>query len=123
MHAALENLVVRIPMQDLKMAITAILIQRESGGNLAEVLEKTSHMIRERFRLKKQVRVHTAQGRMTGIVLTILPIGLGFGLWLVNPDNESMLWRRHFGVLMLIYATISLIIGSAIIQKIVRLKV
>jgi tight adherence protein B len=123
MRTALENMVRRVPLQDLKMAITAIIIQRESGGNLAEVLEKTSHMVRERFRLKKQVRVHTAQGRMTGIVLTILPIGLGFGLWIVNPENESLLWTRAIGIKLLIGAAISLTIGTALIQKIVRLKV
>ncbi len=123
MRTSLENLVKRVPLQDLKMAITAIIIQRESGGNLAEVLEKTSHMVRERFRLKKQVKVHTAQGRMTGLVLTILPIGLGLGLWIVNPENESLLWTREIGVKLLIGAGISLAIGTALIQKIVRLKV
>ncbi len=123
MRTSLENLVKRVPLQDLKMAITAIIIQRESGGNLAEVLEKTSHMVRERFRLKKQVKVHTAQGRMTGLVLTILPIGLGVGLWIVNPENESLLWTREIGVKLLIGAGISLVIGTAFIQKIVRMKV
>lgn len=123
MRTALENLVKRVPLQDLKMSITAIIIQRESGGNLAEVLEKTAQMVRERFRLKKQVMVHTAQGRMTGIVLTILPIALGFGLWIVNPENESLLWRREIGIKLLIGAACSLILGSAIIQKIIRLKV
>jgi tight adherence protein B len=123
MRTALDNLVKRVPLQDLKMAVTAIIIQRESGGNLAEVLEKTSYMVRERFRLKKQVRVHTAQGRLTGLVLTVLPIGLGFGLWLLNPENESLLWRREIGIKLLIGAGISLIIGTACIQKIVRLKV
>jgi tight adherence protein B len=123
MRTALDNLVNRVPLQDLKMAITAIIIQRESGGNLAEVLEKTSYMVRERFRLKKQVKVHTAQGRLTGLVLTILPIALGFGLWIVNPENESLLWKRDIGIKLLIGAVISLIIGTAFIQKIVRLKV
>jgi tight adherence protein B len=123
LRVALDNLVRRVPLQDLKMAITAIVIQRESGGNLAEVLEKTSYMIRERFRLKKQVSVHTAQGRMTGLVLTILPIALGFGLYLLNPENESLLWRRELGVKLLIGAVCSLIIGTALIQKIVRMKV
>lgn len=123
MRVALENLVKRVPLQDLKMAITAIVIQRESGGNLAEVLEKTAHMVRERFRLKKQVRVHTAQGRMTGLVLTILPIALGIGLYILNPDNESLLWKRDIGIKLLIAAGCSLTIGTALIQKIVRLKV
>jgi tight adherence protein B len=123
MRIALDNLVHRVPLSDLKMAVTAIVIQRESGGNLAEVLEKTAHMVRERFRLKKQVKVHTAQGRMTGLVLTILPIGLGLGLYIVNPENESLLWRREIGVKLLIGAACSLAVGTALIQKIVRLKV
>lgn len=123
MRNALDNLVARVPLQDLKMAVTAIIIQRESGGNLAEVLEKTAFMVRERFRLKRQVRTHTAQGRMTGLVLTILPIALGFGLYLINPENESLLWHRELGIKLLIAATVSLIIGTALIQKIVRLKV
>jgi len=123
MRLALENLVKRVPLQDLKMAITAIVIQRESGGNLAEVLEKTAHMVRERFRLKKQVSVHTAQGRMTGMVLTILPIALGIGLYILNPENESLLWRREIGVKLLIGGACSLVIGTLWIQKIVRMKV
>ena len=64
-------------MQDLKIVVTAILIQRESGGNLAEVFDKAAYVIRERFRLKRQVRVHTAQGRLTGWILSFLPIVLG----------------------------------------------
>src|ERR1039458_6566116 len=77
LKAALENLIKRVPLQDLRIFSTAIMIQKESGGNLAEVLDKTSHVIRERFRLKRQVGVHTAQGRMTGWVLTLLPVVLG----------------------------------------------
>ena len=71
MKAALENLIARVPLQDLKITSTAILIQKESGGNLAEVLDKTSYVIRERFRLKRQIMVHTAQGRLTGLILTL----------------------------------------------------
>ncbi len=66
----------RVPIQDLMIVATAIMIQKESGGNLAEVLDKTSHVIRERFRLQRQVRTHTAQGRMTGWILTLLPVVL-----------------------------------------------
>ena len=70
MKAALDNLLNRVPLQDLKITTTAIMIQKESGGNLAEVLDKTAHVIRERFRLKRQIMVHTAQGRLTGLILT-----------------------------------------------------
>jgi tight adherence protein B len=122
-RVALENLTARIPLQDLKIVVTAILIQRESGGNLAEVLEKTAYVIRQRFRLKKQVMVHTAQGRLTGYILTILPIALGFALYIINPDMMSLLWKREIGVKLLIAAGAMLVIGTLIIQKIVRMEV
>jgi len=120
---ALENLTTRIPLQDLKIVVTAILIQRESGGNLAEVLEKTAYVIRQRFRLKKQVMTHTAQGRLTGWILTILPIALGFALYMMNPDMMSLLWRREIGVKLLFAAGGMLVVGTLVIQKIVRMEV
>ncbi len=123
MRASLESMIERVPLPDLKMAVTAIIIQRESGGNLAEVLEKTSYMIRQRFRLRKQIMVHTAQGRMTGLVLTILPIALGVGLYIINPKNMSLLWTRDIGIKLLIGAGCSLVVGTICIQKIVRIKV
>lgn len=123
LRVALDNLVTRIPLQDLRMTVTAILIQRESGGNLAEVLEKTSYVIRQRFRLKKQVMVHTAQGRLTGWILTILPIALGIGLYMVNPDTMSLLWKRDIGIKLMWCAAGMLVLGSVIIQKIVRMDV
>jgi len=123
LRTALENLTGRIPLQDLKIVVTAILIQRESGGNLAEVLEKTAYVIRQRFRLKRQVMVHTAQGRMTGWILTILPIALGIGLYIVNPGTESLLWKREIGVKLLFAAGGMLTVGSMLIQKIVRMDV
>jgi len=66
-------------------------------NNLAEILEKAAHIIRDRFRLKRQIRVHTAQGRLTGWILAILPVVLGLGLYLVNPENMSLLWKRLDG--------------------------
>lgn len=123
MRASLDNLVERVPLQDLKMAMTAIIIQRESGGNLAEVLDKTSYMIRQRFRLKKQIMVHTAQGRLTGLILTVLPVALGIGLYIINPENTRLLWTRDIGIKLLIAAGISLVIGTIAIQKIVRIRI
>lgn len=123
LRTALDNLLVRVPIQDLRMSITAILIQRESGGNLAEVLEKTAWVIRQRFRLKKQVSVHTAQGRLTGWILTILPIGLGIALYFINPKTESLLWTRPIGIKLLWGAAAMLTIGTVVIQKIVRMEV
>jgi tight adherence protein B len=120
---AMENLVTRVPLQDLKIAVTAILIQKESGGNLAEVLDKTSYVIRERFRLRRQVRVHTAQGRLTGWILSLLPLVLGVGLYLINPQNMSILWTRAIGIKLLYASGAMTIIGALIIRKIVNMEV
>jgi tight adherence protein B len=123
LKSALDNLVTRVPLQDVKIVSTAILIQRESGGNLAEVLEKTSQVIRERFRLKRQVLTHTAQGRLTGWILTLLPVVLGVLLYLVNPDLMSLLWKKELGVKLLYAAGIMIVIGGMIIRKIVNMDV
>jgi len=99
------------------------LIQKESGGNLAEVLDKTAHVIRERFRLRREVQTRTAQGRMTGWVLTLLPVVLAFALYCVNPDMMSLLWKRDIGVKLLWTASIMIVIGGLIIRKIVNLDI
>ncbi len=123
LRTAMENMITRMPLQDLRIVSTAILIQKESGGNLAEVLDKTAHVIRERFRLKREVRVYTAQGRMTGWILSFLPILLGIGLYLLNPDTMSLLWKRPIGIKLLYTAGTMTIVGALIIRKIVNLDV
>jgi tight adherence protein B len=123
LRIAMENLLARMPMQDMRIVATAILIQKESGGNLAEVLDKSAHVIRERFTLKRQIRTHTAQGRLTGWILSFLPVVLGIGLYLVNPDTMSILWKRPIGVKLLYTAAGMTIAGSLIIRKIVRMEV
>ena len=123
LRVAMANLITRVPLQDLRIAVTAILIQKESGGNLAEVLEKTAYVIRQRFRLKRQIQVHTAQGRLTGLILTLLPVVLGIGLYIVNPDAMSLLWTRPIGIKLLWAAAGMLVVGTALIQKIVRMDV
>lgn len=123
MRTALEHLVERIPLQDLKIVVTAILIQRESGGNLAELLEKAAVVLRERFRLRRQVMTHTAQGRMTGWILTLMPPLLGFALYLLNPKDESLLWTTPIGIKLLIGAGCSLLVGTLWIQKIIRIDI
>ena len=123
LRTAMENLLARVPLQDMRIVATAILIQKESGGNLAEVLEKSTHVIRERFTLKRQIRIHTAQGRLTGWILSFLPVVLGIGLYLVNPDTMSILWKRPIGVKLLYTAASMTIAGSLIIRKIVRMDV
>lgn len=123
LRSALENLVERIPLQDLKIVVTAILIQRDSGGNLAELLEKAAIVIRERFRLRRQVMVHTAQGRLTGWILTLLPVILGFALYCLNPKTMSLLWTKPIGIKLLITAGAMLVVGTFCIQKIVRIDI
>jgi tight adherence protein B len=123
MKTALENLIVRVPLQDMKITTTAILIQKESGGNLAEVLDKTSHVIRERFRLKKQIMVHTAQGRLTGVVLTALPIVLGIGIYFVDPGMISILWHRDIGIDLMWGAAGLICLGGFVIYQIVNIDV
>jgi tight adherence protein B len=123
LRTALDNLVTRVPLQDMRIVTTAILIQKESGGNLAEVLDKAAYLIRERFRLKRQVRIHTAQGRLTGWILSFLPIVLGVSLYLVNPENMSLLWKRDIGIKLLYTAAGMTITGALIIRKIVRMDV
>ncbi|HVC46547.1 MAG TPA: type II secretion system F family protein [Terracidiphilus sp.] len=123
LKTALDNMTARMPTQDLKIVVTAIVIQKETGGNLAEVLENTSTVIRGRFRLKRQVRTHTAQGRLTGFVLTCLPIALGCALYFVNPKMMSILWQRPVGLHLLYAAGIMIVIGGLIIRKIVNMDV
>ncbi len=123
LKTALENMVNRMPVQDLRIVVTAIMIQKESGGNLAEVLEKTSQVIRERFRLKRQVMTHTAQGRLTGVILTLLPVVLGFAIYFINPKMMSLLWTRELGIKLLYTAAGMIIVGGLIIRKIVNMDV
>jgi tight adherence protein B len=123
LRTAMDNLVARIPVHDLRIITTAILIQRASGGNLAEVLDKAAYLIRERFRLRRQVRIHTAQGRLTGWILSFLPVVLGLLLYWVNPEDMSLLWHRQFGIKLLYGAGIMTVIGALVIRKIVNMEV
>jgi len=123
LRTTLLNLSARVPIDDVRIIVTAVMIQKESGGNLAEILEKVGHIIRERFRLRRQIRVHTAQGRLTGWILAVLPLVLGVGLYLVNPENMSLLWKRPIGLKLLYAASTMTVIGALIIRKIVRVRI
>jgi tight adherence protein B len=123
LRTALLNLGRRMAVQDLQIFIAAVLIQKESGGNLAEVLEKVAHTSRERFRLRKQVQVHTAQGRMTGWILSLLPVLLGFAMYMVHPDSISVLWTTSLGRKLLYTALIMNFLGALVIRKVIRIRV
>ncbi len=123
LNRALDNMLLRVPLQDMMITATAIIIQKESGGNLAEVLDKTAHVIRERFRLKRQIMVHTAQGRLTGWILTLLPVVLGIAIYFVDPGMISILWHRDVGIKMLWGAAGMTALGGFVIHKIVDIDV
>ena len=123
LRTALLNLGRRMAVQDLQIFIAAVLIQKESGGNLAEVLEKVAQTSRERFRLRKQIRVHTAQGRMTGWILALLPVALGFAMYMVNPEGISILWTNPTGLKLLYTAVVMNVLGALVIRKVVRIRV
>lgn len=122
-RTAMENMAARIPIQDMKIISTAILIQKETGGNLAEVLDKCAYLIRERFRIKREIRTKTAQGRLTGWILSFLPIGLGVLLFIVNPEGISLLWKHPLGQKMVYTGVTMTLIGALIIRKIVNIRV
>jgi tight adherence protein B len=123
LRTAMDNLITRVPLQDLRIVVTAILIQRESGGNLAEVLEKGATLIRERFKLRREVRTRTAQGRLTGWILSALPLIMGVLLYFINPKLMSLLWTRTIGVKLLYTAAGMTLLGAMIIRKIVNMEV
>ena len=120
---AMENLAYRVPIQDIRMIVTALLIQSESGGNLTEILDKVAYLIREQFKIQRQVRVHTAQGRLTGWILSMLPPILGCALYFMNPQHMSVLWTTPIGKKILVASSIMTVIGALIIRKIVRIEV
>lgn len=123
LRQAIENLTTRVPLADLRIAATAVVIQKETGGNLAEVLDNTSEVIRERARLKRQMRVHTAHGRMTGWVIGSLPFAVFLVLYFLNPGMESLLWKRAIGVKLLYAGGAMMVVGILLIRKIVRTDV
>lgn len=120
---ALENLTLRIPILDVRFFATAVLIQRETGGNLSEILENLAHVVRERFKILRQVRVYTAHGRLTGYVLLALPAVLAIALSFINPEHMNMLFREHMGQILLMVAIVMQIIGYVWIKQVVKIEV
>jgi tight adherence protein B len=120
---ALHNMASRIPLTDLRYLVIAILIQRETGGNLAEILGNISHIIRGRLRLAAQVRVLSAEGRMSAWILGLLPFAVGAMLVLVNPGYVMVLWTDPFGVRLLWTALVMIIIGVIWLKKVIRIRI
>lgn len=120
---SLDNLAKRIPLLDVRFFATAVLIQRETGGNLSEILENLGHVVRERFKILRQVRVYTAHGRFTGYVLLALPAFLGVALSFINPDHMNMLFRERMGQMMLLGALVMQTIGFLWIKHVIKIEV
>ena len=119
---ALRDFGERIPVLDAKFFVTAVLIQRESGGNLSEVLTNLSGVIRERFRVKRQVRVLSAHGRITGWILSGLPPALGFMFLISSEEHMQTLFEDPLGRQMIAVAIVLQILGTLIIRKLVRIE-
>lgn len=119
---ALADFARRIPVLDARFFVTAVLIQRESGGNLSEVLDNLAHVMRERFRVKRQMRVISAHGRITGWVLAGLPPVLGAVIMTINRESRDLMFGDPLGQRMLIAAIALQLIGSLAIRKIVNVE-
>ena len=122
MPDALKALGERVPLLDARFFVTAVLTQRESGGNLSEVLDNLASVIRERFKVKRQVRVITAHARITGWVLAMMPPALGAVLTLLAPGHMSLLWTHPTGIRMVVVALILQVTGTLIIRKLVDVE-
>ncbi len=120
---ALNNMVTRVCSEDLELVVTAVLIQRQVGGNLAEVLDNIAGTIRERIRIKGEIRTLTAQGRISGLIIGLLPIVLTTIIFILNPEYIKLLFTSTPGLIMVFYAIMSQILGLAIIKKIVQIPV
>ena len=120
---SLDNLAQRIPILDVRFFATAVLIQRETGGNLSEILENLGHVVRERFKILRQVRVYTAHGRFTGYVLLALPAVLGIALSFINPDHMNLLFRERMGQMLLLIALVMQTIGFLWIKQVIKIEV
>ena len=120
---ALENLTQRIPLLDLKMCVTAIMIQRETGGNLAEILEKVAYTIRERFRIMGDLKTLTTSSRMSAWLLCGLPIAVSLVITIMNPEYMSVLWKDPRGHLLIAIALFMQLTGMLIVRKILNIKI
>ena len=120
---ALLNMTERIPSIDVRFFVTALLIQKETGGNLAEILDGLARVIRDRFRIYREVRVRTAQGRLTAGILIALPVFMMIVLMIMNPTYISPLFHDPKGMLALTVAGIMQVVGSLVIWKIIHIEV
>jgi tight adherence protein B len=120
---ALKSMCERVPNLDLRFFVTSVCIQRTTGGDLAEILDKIGYVIRERFRILGQVKALTAEGRLSGVILMALPFLLFLIMLHIKYDYVEKLWTTELGIKMSIYALIMQLFGALLIRKIVNIKV
>jgi tight adherence protein B len=120
---AMLGLLQRVPSVTVMALVTSVLVQRETGGNLAEILERISAVIRGRFKLQRKVKTLSAEGRMSAWILALVPLVLFAVIWVTTPDYLPMLLEEEAGQKMIIYGTISSIVGIFWIKKIIRIEV
>ena len=123
LDVALQKLAKRVPSLDVHFFVSAVLLQKRTGGNLAEILDKLAYVIRERFKLRGRIRAISAHGRMTGIALTCIPIAVAVIMFYVNPDYVRFFFNDEIGHYMLGAAILLQVIGYLIIRKIVSIEV
>lgn len=123
LEEAIQGMTQRVPNLDLKFFATAVIMQRQTGGDLAEILDKIGHLIRERFKIWGQIQALTGEGRLSGIVLLALPPVLFLVMYKLNPDYVMVLFRDELGKKMLAFAVVMQLIGAYVIRKIINIKV
>ena len=123
MNEALQNLALRVPLTDLRYLVIAVLIQRESGGNLAEVLGNISRLIRERLKLQAQVHVMSAEGRLSAWILVLLPLAVMLVMSATNYAYISVLWTDPAGVKLLWYAAGGMLVGIVWMRSVIRIRI
>jgi tight adherence protein B len=120
---SMRNICERVPNLDLRFFVTAVAIQRQTGGDLAEILDKIGYVIRERYRILGQVKALTAEGRLSGIVLIALPVVLFLVMLHIKPDYVQLLWTEPLGIKMSVFGALMQVLGAVVIKKIVDIKV
>jgi tight adherence protein B len=123
LEEALQGLAERIPNLDLKFFATAVILQRQTGGDLAEILDKIGYLVRERFKIYGQVQALTGEGRLSGVVLLALPPVLFLAVYKLNPEYISVLFTDTMGKQMLAGAALMQFVGALVIRKIINIKV
>ncbi|WP_354686789.1 type II secretion system F family protein [Cupriavidus necator] len=123
LNEAMTNLAIRVPINDLRYFVIAVLIQRESGGNLAEILDTIGNLVRERLKLFDKIRVLSAEGRLSAWILGLLPFGTAGMILVVNPQFMRVLWEDPMGLRMIGGAAVSMVFGVLWMRKIIRIRV